>query len=99
MQREIVYTLHLTFRLQLRGIPPNLPRKIYQNAKERYFDADTKKLVAVMKVAYQGKKREMSLIYEETQTEAILVTIHPLKPYQKRSRIMSERWQKIGREN
>ena len=32
----IIYTDHLRLRMKLRGIPHELPKKIYLEAKERY---------------------------------------------------------------
>lgn len=95
MQKKIVYTPHLKFRLKLREIPPDLQEKIYQKAKERYIDRETDKSVAVLKMRYKGKAREMSVIYKETDIDVRLITIHPLKSYQKVSRINSGRWQII----
>ncbi|MEK7542419.1 MAG: hypothetical protein AAB524_01830 [Patescibacteria group bacterium] len=39
--------------------------------------------------------REFVVVYEETDQEVRLITIHPLKPYQKFGRIQSKRWQKL----
>jgi len=81
--------------LRIREIPYTLPKEIYYEAKERYFDSATQKLVAVSFAKYRGKIREFSLIYEETEEEIRLITIHPLKTYQKLGRIQSKRWKKI----
>lgn len=93
--KEIFYTAHLELRLKLRGIPYDLPRKIYLTAQERYFDRETQKAVAVKRVLYKSKKREMMVAYQEEEGATYLITVHPLKEYQKISRIKSGRWQKI----
>ncbi|MDP3948829.1 MAG: hypothetical protein Q8Q17_02680 [bacterium] len=93
--KRIYYTPHLELRLELREIPYNLPKNIYQTSKERYFDTETQKLIAVKLVKYKNKIRELAIIYEETEKEIKLITIHPLKIYQKLSRIKSGRWQKL----
>jgi len=92
MQR-VRYTRHLELRLKLRGIPYNLPRTIYRISQERYFDRGTGKTIAVRQVKHKQKLREFALIYEEDQYEASLISIHPLKIYQKLNRIKSGRWQ------
>ena len=94
---ETVYTSHLEFRLKLRKIPYDLPRKIYQIAKERYYDDLTKHYVAVYKIEFKGKDRDMALVYDKRKDLdlAELITIHPIKPYQKHSRINSGRWRKL----
>lgn len=93
--KEICYTYHLEMRLKLRAIPHDLPKKIYQNPKERYFDKETQKLIAIKPAKYKNKIRDFALIYEETDEKAKLITIHPLKPYQKIERLKSGRWQKL----
>lgn len=94
---EIIYTSHLGFRLKIRKIPYDLPRRIYQQAKERYYDNLTKHYAGVHKVKFKGKVREMVLIYDKRKDLDLieLITIHPIKPYQKYSRINSGRWRKL----
>ncbi|MBU4299409.1 hypothetical protein KJ636_05195 [Patescibacteria group bacterium] len=93
--KEINYSQHLILRLKLREIPYYLPREIYQTSKEHYFDKETLKRVATKEVKFKGKLREIAVIYEETNEQINLITIHPLKTYQKISRIKSGRWQKV----
>lgn len=93
--KRIFYTSHLKFRLKLREIPFSLPKKIYQTSKEHYFDKETFKKVAVKKVKFKKRLREMAVIYEEINSQINLITIHPLKNYQKISRIKLGRWQKL----
>jgi len=93
--KKIVYSQHLILRLKLREIPYYLPKAIYQTSKEYYFDEETFKKVAIKEVKFKGKLKEMAVIYEEINGKINLITIHPLKKYQKISRIKSGRWQKI----
>ncbi|MCD6500700.1 hypothetical protein J7K42_01635 [bacterium] len=93
--KKVFYTAHLKFRLKTREIPYSLPKKIYQTSKEHYFDKETLKKVAVKKVKFKKRLREMAVIYEEINSQINLITIHPLKNYQKISRIKSGRWQKL----
>ncbi len=93
--KKIIYSSHLLFRLKFREIPYSLPKEIYQTAKEQYFDKETFKRIAVKKVKFKNKLREMALVYEEIDERINLITIHPLKEYQKISRIKSGRWQKL----
>jgi hypothetical protein len=82
-------------KLELREIPYDLPRKIYETAQEEYLDTETSLFVAVKEVKYKNKTREMALIYKEEAGTVSLITLHPLKPYQKLSRLKSGRWQKL----
>ena len=93
--KKIVYSPHLLLRLKLREIPYPLPKEIYQTSKEHYFDRETLKKVAVKRVKYKNKLREMAVVYEEINNQINLITIHPLKDYQKISRINSGRWRKL----
>ena len=93
--KKVIYSPHLTFRLKFRGIPDELPKTIYLTSKERYFDKDTFKKVAVKRVKSKARVREMAVIYGEVNGQANLITIHPLKKYQKYNRVKSGRWVKL----
>lgn len=93
--KKVVYSLHIQFRLSFREIPQNLPRKIYNSSKERYLDTQTQKLIAISKIKYKNKLREMAVTYEETEDRVTLITIHPLKISQKSHRIKSGRWKNL----
>ncbi len=93
--KKIVYSQHLILRLKLREIPYFLPKEIYQTSKEHYFDKETFKKIAIKKIKFKNKLREMLVVYEEINNQINLITIHPLKNYQKISRIKSGRWQKL----
>ena len=91
---RIDYTAHLEFRLKIRDIPHDLPRKIFQQAREHYYDNLTNHYIAVHKIEIGGKIREMALTYDKEKDLVELITVHPIKPYQKQSRIISGRWKK-----
>ena len=79
----------------MRNIPFLLPKQIYQNAKERYFDLVTNSKIATQKVFYKDKKREMMIAYKENIYEVKIITIHPLKLLQKFNRIKTKRWKRL----
>jgi len=91
----ITYTAHLQFRLKIRDIPYNLPRKLYQQSKEHYYDNLTHHYIAISQIDFKGKLREMAVTYDKKKSSVEIITIHPIKPYQKYSRIISRRWKKI----
>jgi len=72
---------HLKLRLKIRNIP--------------YYDSLTQHYIAVSKLKYREKIREFALAYDKKEGIIEIVTIHPLKAYQKLSRINSGRWQRI----
>ena len=92
---KIVYSSHIRFRLKVREIPKAVPKLIFLTSQEHYFDAQTRKNIAVKRISHKGRVREMAVIYERIQARVILITIHPLKLSQKSHRIRSLRWQKI----
>jgi len=89
---EIKYTAHLEFRLKIRNIPYDLPRKIFATARERYYDRTTKHFIAIHQVEFEGQVREMVLVYDKKEDSVEIITLHPIKLYQKYSRIKSGRW-------
>ena len=93
--KKIVYTSHLEFRLNVRNIPHNLPKRIFQEAKERYYDIATGHCVAIDRREFEGKIRDMVLTYDDKRYAVEIITLHPIRPYQKHSRINSGRWKKI----
>jgi hypothetical protein len=79
----------------LRAIPSYLPRKIFNEAKEHYYDSETHHYVAVHRIKFHNKTREFALSYDKKEAAIEIVTLHPFKIYPKMVRINSGRWQKI----
>ena len=92
---RIKYTKHIENRLQLRNIEHDLPKSIFEQSSERYFDSETGHLIAIMQVELYNKSREVMVAYVMEEDYAKLLTIHPLKEGQKENRINSGRWGKI----
>ena len=75
---EIKYSRHIKHRLHLRKIDYDLPKKVYELSKERYFDEKTGHFIAIMrKLNY--RKRDVMIAYVIEEDNAKLFTIHPLK--------------------
>lgn len=79
----------------MRGIPSQLPKKIFKEAKEHYYDNLTRHYVAVHKHRFNRKSREIAVAYDKKGKIIEIITIHPLKIYQKTARISSGRWRRI----
>jgi hypothetical protein len=81
----------------MRNIPSPLPKKIFEEAKEHYYDGLTGHYIAVHKLEFNNKTREFALADDKKEKEDMIeiITIHPIKAYQKITRINSGRWQKI----
>lgn len=83
---QIKYSTHIKTRISLRKIEYVLPKRIYEDADERFMDAETGHTIAVKKVIICGKERDVMVAYERKDTDIILLTIHPLKEGQKENR-------------
>ena len=81
--------------MEIRDIPKNLPMKIFKEAQEVYLDTDTSYHIALKKLMYKNKIRDMIVVFEELDDVIILVTIHPLKSYQKEARVKTRRCKKL----
>ena len=76
----------------LRAIPEGLPETIYQEADSHFFDTQTGSIVAVKRLLFQGRERDMALSYTGSGEDVLLVTLHPLREGQLERRIQSGRW-------
>lgn len=95
MNKRIIYSQHLLFRINLRKIPQELPRTIYKEAERLYFDKATQLYIAVKNIFHRDQVKTFMVAFEEENDIINLVTIHPLKKNQELNRIKSGRWQKL----
>ncbi|MEW6456585.1 MAG: hypothetical protein AB1410_07745 [Acidobacteriota bacterium] len=92
---KIQYSQHIENRLLLRKLDYELPKRIFDQSKERYIDEKTGHFIVIMKVEVYNKMREVMLAYKLEEDCAVLLTIHPLKEGQKEKRIATGRWRKV----
>ncbi len=92
---KIVYSEHLARRLVIRRIPEELPKIIFNDYDEKYFDCETGNFVLIKKVEFLQKIRDMMVVYQEKEDRVEIITIHPLKKFQKENRIETGRWKRI----
>jgi len=93
--KKVIYTSHLEFRLEKRKIPADIPHRIYRDSNEKYYDSATAHKIAVHRLDYRGRERDVMIAYDEFEDRVEIVTVHPLKWMQKQQRIRSKRWKKI----
>lgn len=91
----IKYSRHIETRVALRKIEFDLPKRIYENAKERFTDTETGHTIAVIQAVLYDRERDIMVAYRHEGEDVTLLTIHPLKEGQKENRIQSGRWRKI----
>ena len=92
---KIEYSDHIENRLRLRRIDRDLPKKIFEQAQERYLDKATGHFIAVMNIDLYNKQRDVMIAYITDEKRTTLLTIHPLKYGQKENRVLNGRWRKI----
>ena len=91
---KIEYTGHLKLRLKIRNIPENYPKEIYQKPEQKFFDNVEKTFIAIKKLHYNKKLRNMMIAYEEKEDLVEIITIHPIIDEKIINRIMNGRWTK-----
>ncbi|MBE9471105.1 MAG: hypothetical protein IMY75_03215 [Chloroflexi bacterium] len=89
---RVEYSDYLKFRLTVRGIPGNMPERIYRESQERYYDKATGRHIAVLSVAYHRRRKRMMIAYDEFSDHVEIVTIHPIEKQQIQNRVLSGRW-------
>ena len=92
---QVIYSQHIKARLRLRRIEYDLPKRIFEQAKDRYYDNDTGHIIAIMKTVLYNTVKDVMVAYVIEGEIPKLLTIHPLKKGQKENRIESGRWRKI----
>lgn len=86
------YSEHLKFKLQIRHIPEKLPERIYHQAKQRYFDHETGRHVAILSALYHRHRQLMMIAYDEFEDYVEIITIHPIEKQQIWHRVTTGRW-------
>jgi hypothetical protein len=92
---QIKYSKHLKTKIALRKIDYELPKKIFEDAEERFIDIATGNTIAVARVVIYAKERDVMVAYNYEEENVKLLTIHPLKEGQKENRIKSGRWRRL----
>lgn len=90
--KNVEYTAHLRIRLKSRKIPEDYPQKIYDCPEQVFLDRIDGTKIAVRKLFYYGKTRNMMIAYEENNKETKIITIHPITDEKIISRCMRGRW-------
>lgn len=73
----------------------DLPKRIFEQSKEKYYDNETRHFIITMKVKLYDKFKEVMIAYVFEEDCVKLLTIHPLKEGQKENRLKTGRWRKI----
>ena len=88
----IVYTEHLKLRLRIRKIPYEYPRKIFSSPEQIYYDNLEENFIAIKKLRYNQKQRNMMIAYKRNNENIEIITIHPMNDEKIVNRVLSGRW-------
>ena len=92
---KIVYRQHLLRRLKERQFPQDYPRRIYKEAKTYYLDKATGHLIAIAKLEYGGKLRNLAIVFDKIGGIIEIITIYPITDEEIKNRVTTKRWTKI----
>ena len=90
--KPIRYSDHLEDRLVLRHIGRDVPERIIRQAERTFTDTATGYRIAVATVAYRGVNHLMMVVFEETESDVVAVSIHPLDERDVDRKIRNGRW-------
>ena len=93
-EMKIIYRPHLRRRIKERQFPVYFPRKIYNQAKIHYLDTKTNHAIAVVKLKYAGKSRNLAISYDIISENIEIITIHPISEKELKNKINTGRWKK-----
>lgn len=91
---DIVYTDHLKLRLKIRKISYDYPNIIFNEPEQEFFDRVEENYIAIKKLKYSNKERNMMIAYEKKGSDIEIITIHPIKEEKIINRTISGRWKK-----
>ena len=91
---KIIYRPHLKRRLKERKIPHDYPKKIYLKSKQKYFDLETNHHIAISRLIYSNKSRNIIISYDIIGQNIEIITVHPMSDKEIGNKIKSERWVK-----
>ena len=86
-QKNVAISDYMVYRARTRGFTIKDIESIVRYSDERYFDVETRRLVAV---GHSGNRLVM-IPYEENDTELIPVTVHTVTRQQIRFRVNAGR--------
>ena len=89
---DIEYTEHLRLRLIVRKIPADFPKIIYLSPDQKFLDVSAKNFIAIKKLKYNEKLRNIMIAYQQNNAEVRILTIHPISEEKIVNRIISGRW-------
>ena len=76
--KVIRYSKHLILRLTVRNFPEYYPKEIYLESEQNFFDVIEQRKIAIKRLKYKGRVRNIMVAYDEFGDIVEIVTIHPI---------------------
>ncbi len=96
---KIIYRPHLKRRIREREFPQDYPREVYKKAIQHFLDVKTNHYVAIAKLRYAKKVRNLTISYDIIGSNIEIITIHPVLSQEIKKRIKIGRWIKKNEKN
>ena len=92
MEKSLVLTEHARFRMHLRRISMEAINEVFAHPILQATDMLTDYSIVVGNGPYGPADRLLTVIYEETDQEIRIVSVHPIRASQYRMRVRRGRW-------
>lgn len=91
---KIDYRPHLRIRLKQRKVPFSFPKQIIDSPEQEYFDALARRNIAIKKLFFEGKLRNIVVAYDIIKNKIEIVTIHIISEKEIKNKVQIGRWRK-----
>ena len=89
---EIIYRPHFRLRMRQREMPDGFGEMLLREADSYYYDTEEYTSVAVKRVPFKGRNRDVALVFSVEGSEVALISIFPLKAGELRRKIQTGKW-------
>ena len=89
---EIIYRRHFGQRMREREFPDGFGEMLLRNADNYYYDTEEYTSIAVKKLHFKGRERDIALIFAVEGSAIAFISIFPLKAGELRRKIQSGKW-------
>lgn len=89
---EIIYRPHFRLRIQEREIPESFGEMLLRDSDNYYYDTEENTLIAVKRVSFKGRERDVALIFSVEDSVIAFISIFPLKAGELRRKIQMGKW-------
>ncbi|MCY3544282.1 MAG: hypothetical protein OXI16_07245 [Chloroflexota bacterium] len=89
---EITYRPHFRLRMRQREFPDGFGEMLLRDADNYYYDTQENTSVAVKRVPFKGRERDIALIFSVEGSAIAFISIFPLKLGELRRKTQMGKW-------